>query len=92
MPELLSVLNLIVVMIIGIWGVLQIRVTKQLDEKIHRLNIELDQSIQLLYRARDTVINVHRSHIHILTLGSDGCADNLEVLASKFSEHSAFDA
>jgi hypothetical protein len=44
MNTLIEWLNLLVVVLLAIWSVYQTRLTKNLEEKIHRLSIELDQS------------------------------------------------
>ena len=61
-----ALLQLIAVTIVAIWGIYQIRVTKKLEQEVHRLNIGLDQSIQLLHRAREAVIQRHRAHVFLL--------------------------
>jgi len=62
----LDSLQLITVAVVAIWGIYQTRVTHRLEQQIYRLNISLDQSIQLLYRAREAVIKIHSAYIFLL--------------------------
>jgi hypothetical protein len=63
--DTLGGLGLIVTVIIGIWGVYQTFVTNRLNRELHRLTIEMDQSIQRLYRARDATIERHKAAIYL---------------------------
>ena len=89
--NVLDWLNLIVIVLLGIWSIYQTRLAKRLDEQIHRLSVELDQSIQLLYRAREDVIKIHSIHLYLLSYGVSG-KDTDDVFNLKLSEMSAYDA
>jgi hypothetical protein len=88
LPE---ILQLAVTIIIAIWGIYQTRVTKNLEREIHYLTVGLDQSIQLLHRAREAVIGMNKTHVYMLhykELGQDIDSNYVEKLA----EHSAYGA
>lgn len=59
--DVLSVLSLVVSTIVAIWGIYQTRVTSQLQQEIHRLRVELDQSLLRLHRARELVSLIHQA-------------------------------
>ena len=63
---LLDVLPLIVTVIVAIWGIWQTFVTKRLEQQVYRLNLGLDQSLQILHRAREAVIKIHGAYIFLL--------------------------
>src|SRR5262249_21402858 len=55
------------------WAIYQIyatrklaKITSDLNQEVHRLNTNLDQSIQRLYRARDLVIQIHEVEVYFL--------------------------
>lgn len=83
-----SVLSLIISALVAIWGIYQTYVTKGLEEKIHRLSIELDQSIQLLYRIRDAITKSHNVHLYMLTCFNFKALSD-DVMAEKYAEWSA---
>jgi hypothetical protein len=88
MTNTLDWLNLIVVVLLAIWSIYQTRLTKSLDAKIHRISVGLDQSLQLLHRIRDDVIEIHTIHVFLLTYNHFGLsADNL--FREKYSQYSA---
>jgi hypothetical protein len=62
----IELLQLAATIVIAIWGIYQTRVTKKLEREIHYLSIGLDQSIQLLHRAREAVIGMHKTHVFML--------------------------
>lgn len=87
-------LQIIVITIVAIWGIYQTRVTKNLEGELHRLNASLDQSIQILHRAREAVMKVHQAHVFLLNYVkylNDEAFPN-EVCATKHAELSAYKA
>jgi hypothetical protein len=84
-------LLLIVSALVAVWGIYQTRVTKQLEQNIHHLNVALDQSIQLLHRAREAAIKIHSAYIFLLEIGYNN-SENLETHATKYAELSAYNA
>ena len=89
-----DLLQLIVISIVAIWGIYQTRVTKKLEGELHRLNTSLDQSIQILHRAREAVIQMHQAHVFLLNYVQHMNDENLpdEVYATKYAELSAYKA
>ena len=71
-PVALQALQLVVMIIVAIWGIYQMRVTKRLEQEVHRLNTGLDQSILLLHRAREAVIQRHKAHVFLLEYKMSG--------------------
>lgn len=86
--DTISVMSLIISALIAIWGIYQTYVTKGLEEKIHRLSVELDQSIQLLYRIREAVTKSHNVLLYMLTCYNFKSIFN-DVMAEKYAEWSA---
>jgi len=87
----LDALQLIVVAIVAIWGIYQTRVTNRLERQVHRLNTGLDQSIQLLHRAREAVIKIHSAHVFLLEYRPPP-SEPTEASTTKFAEMSAYQA
>lgn len=92
MEEFLNALQVIVLAIVAIWGVYQTKVTKSLEQQVHRLNVGLDQSIQLLYRAREAVINAHAADIFMLAYRENQPEKPNELYMTKSAEWSAYEA
>jgi hypothetical protein len=63
---LLDILQLGVTAIVAVWGIYNARVTRRLEQEVHYLNVGLDQSIQLLHRAREAVTGIHRARVAIM--------------------------
>jgi hypothetical protein len=59
-------LQLIIAVFVAVWSIYQAKFTKNIEQEVHRLNIGLDQSIQLLHRAREAVIQIHKAHVFLL--------------------------
>jgi len=87
----LPVLSLIASVLVAIWGIYQTYVTKRLEQNIHRLRIGLDQTIQLLQRAREARIKIHQAHVYLLDYQTY-FKDPNEILLEKQSEISAYQA
>jgi len=87
----LDALQLVTVAIVAIWGIYQTRVTKRLEQQIHRLNTGLDQTIQLLHRAREAVIKIHSAHVFMLEYVDHQEKPN-ELYMTTFAERSAYEA
>ena len=87
----LGALQLIVTIVVTIWGIYQIRVTKKLEQEVHRLNTGLDQSILLLHRAREAVIQRHKAHIVLLEYKASG-KEPTEFCFTTMAELSAHNA
>jgi hypothetical protein len=86
--SLLDALQLMVVTIVAIWGIYQTRVTNRLAQQVHRLNTGLEQSIQILHRAREAVIKIHAAYVFLLEYRSQ-ISEPTEIYITKFAEMSA---
>lgn len=87
----LDALQLVTVAIVAIWGIYQTRVTKRLEQQIHRLNIGLDQTIQLLHRAREAVIKIHSARVFMLEYAAHQEKPN-ELYMTTFADMSSYEA
>ena len=87
--DLLSVLQLGVTIIVAIWGIRQTFTTNRLEKEIHFLRVNLDQSMQLLQRARDAAIGMHKAHVFMLEHRQLNKKID-DVYISQFAEFSAF--
>lgn len=56
MSELIPPLEFVIAAVAAVWGIYQTFVIHRLNQQVHRLNIELDQSIQRLYRALEALM------------------------------------
>lgn len=61
----IAVLSLLVSAVVAIWGIYQTRVTSRLEVQVHRLTVDLDQTVQRLYRAKE-LVTVLQSEFHKL--------------------------
>lgn len=87
----LDILQLAITALVAIWGIYQTRVTKSLEQNIHLMNAGMNQTLQLLHRAREAVIKIHSTHVFLLELTKNN-SNNLEIHAEKFGEMSAYQA
>jgi len=64
--DILTLLQLGVTITVAIWGIRQTFTTNRLAKEIHYLSVNLDQSIQILQRAREAIIGMHKAHVFML--------------------------
>lgn len=64
--DILTLLQLGVTITVAIWGIRQTFTTNRLEKEIHFLSVNLDQSIQILHRAREAIIGMHKAHVFML--------------------------
>jgi hypothetical protein len=92
---LIAVLSLIVSSIIAIWGIYQTRVTSKLEAQVHRLSVDLDQTIQRLHRARDLANELSRAYFSLWSsslmaqLNAEGRTVFSQELVAEFLIHSS---
>src|SRR6266545_6162017 len=86
---LFDILQLAVTATVAIWGIYQAHRTRKLEQEVHYLNVGLDQSIQLLHRAREAVIGLHRTQVCLLAYHYNGRPVDERSIQSQ-AEHSAY--
>ena len=86
----MDALSLIVAVVVAFWGIWQTFVTHKLQREIQILSLSLDQSVQRLYRARDAVIQAHKSQVFIIEYSNEIGKD--ETWYEKYAELSAYKA
>ncbi len=85
--NLLSVLTLVITACLGIWAIYQVRFNHRLERELHRLNVELDQDIQRLYRARDAIIAWQKAGSKILAFNRQPNASfNVDLLVNALGD------
>ncbi len=77
--------------IVVFWGIYQTRVTARLEKEIHRLNVQLNQRLQLLHRAREAAIQHQKTDIFIAVYRSKEQSEGFDInqYATKIAERSA---
>jgi hypothetical protein len=91
--NLVEGLTIFIAAIVAIWSIFQTRLTIRLEKEVQRLNTALNQSLQLLHRARETTIKQQEAEIFLLeylrwTKDKDNAIDWI-LYANKHAELSA---
>lgn len=93
--DLLGSSQLVVTVLVVIWGIYQTYVTKRLEHQVYRLSVGLDQSLQILHRAREAVIKTHSAYVLLLAYRerrNETDESYMKVWAEKYAEKSAYEA
>lgn len=92
--EPLDAIQLTISIVLAIVTVRQANVTHKLEQRLYRLNTNLDQSIQRLHRAREAVIQEQKARVFLVTYveayKAEGKTETTEIYFKKRGELSAY--
>jgi hypothetical protein len=91
LSQVISVAQIVITAVLGIVTILQIYVTYRLNIRVRLLDLQLDQSIQRLHRAREAVISRQKAYVYLLEYVKTG-REASEPYFERHADWSAYQA